>query len=171
VESTASTEMGSDTLGFSLTRQVSHPYPHSHLPGPQCCEGEELAQCSIAKGCGHVIVIHSPYLLGFTSHTLLHSHTLAHTPRTHTHTHAPHTCTHSTHSHTHTPPHTLPQEGTVSLVRFSPDERCLAVVSGGGHVCFWELNLQELQGISKVTLVGIKLHVSTSGVPSHLEIW
>ena len=41
------------------------------------------------------------------------------------------------------------QEGSVSLLRFSTDELTLAVVCGGGHVGFWELNLQE-QGVSKV---------------------
>ena len=41
------------------------------------------------------------------------------------------------------------QEGNVSLLRFSTDELMLAVVCGGGHVGFWELNLQE-QGVSKV---------------------
>ena len=37
----------------------------------------------------------------------------------------------------------------MSLLRFSTDELTLAVVCGGGHVGFWELNLQE-QGVSKV---------------------
>ena len=32
----------------------------------------------------------------------------------------------------------------------SSDENCLAVVTGGGHVAFWELNLQA-QGVSKVS--------------------
>ena len=40
----------------------------------------------------------------------------------------------------------------MSLLRFSTDELTLAVVCGGGHVGFWELNLQE-QGVSKVMLL------------------
>ncbi len=41
------------------------------------------------------------------------------------------------------------QEGSVSIIRFSPDGDYLAVCSGGGNVGLWELNLHD-QGISKV---------------------
>ncbi len=44
------------------------------------------------------------------------------------------------------------QEGSVSMIRFSPTGDYLAVCSGGGYLGLWELNLQE-QGISKVPLV------------------
>ena len=42
------------------------------------------------------------------------------------------------------------QEGGASLARFSPDGETLAVVVAGGHVCFWELNLEE-RGTSRVS--------------------
>ena len=43
------------------------------------------------------------------------------------------------------------QEGCISLVRFSPGGSHVAVVSGGGHVSLWELNLTGQGGISKVS--------------------
>ena len=38
----------------------------------------------------------------------------------------------------------------MSLVKFSPDEKTLAVVVGGYNVCFWEINLHEQNAESKV---------------------
>ncbi|XP_065912533.1 BLOC-2 complex member HPS5-like isoform X2 [Dysidea avara] len=37
------------------------------------------------------------------------------------------------------------KEGGVTLLRFSPDGAVLAVVCGGGHVIFWQLNLEDQQ--------------------------
>ena len=46
------------------------------------------------------------------------------------------------------------QEGGASLARFSPDGETLAVVVAGGHVCFWELNLEE-RGTSRVSRITV----------------